>query len=147
MSPNALRYGRIGPRRLLSENPWFIEPNVNEGREAWGNVLRNLLPKLRTQARQLMDLSMATVTGLPMFWRLVGLDNVQHSKKQFPCFLRAYQRPYVEVLLLYFVELAPVARGIGTLKPPQLISLVFCVCFILHLLWLPLVLTPTNCTN
>ena len=48
-----------------------------------------------------MDLATTTVPRLPMFWRLVGLHNVQHSKKQFPDFLRAYQTPYVEVVLLY----------------------------------------------
>ena len=51
------------------------------------------------------------------------------------------------------VELAAMARSIGTLKPPQtqhsgtvvLISLVFRACFYLHqFLFLTLVLTPTN---
>ena len=48
-------------------------------------------------------------------------------------------------ILHQFVEWPAIARGIGTLKPPQLISLVFRVCFKLHqLLFLPLILTATN---
>jgi len=40
MDLDALRYGRIGPRHQLPENPWFIEPNINEEEAVRGNVLR-----------------------------------------------------------------------------------------------------------
>ena len=40
MDPDVLRYGRIGPRQLLPENPWFIEHNVNAEKVVRSNVLR-----------------------------------------------------------------------------------------------------------
>ena len=79
MSPDALRYGRIGPRRLLSENPWFIEPNVNEEREVWGNVLRSLLRKLRTQARQLPVVNHCKQSKLPQT-KAKYIENVKFNE-------------------------------------------------------------------
>ena len=75
-----------------------------------------------------------------------AMVELQFSKGSFP-FVAS------EFSILASVGLAAIARGIGTLKLPQmehsgtvvLVSLVFRGCFYLHqFLFLPLVLTPTN---